>query len=192
MKITYLLFLIGLIASYGPYFYDINYNTLYEVDMAKFAPYNYMPGGTSYYFRVPVEEDDAMQIQLTVDKGAVINFKVDVCGFYGRPSDSQVISGHNNCRNALQGKFDGTDSKGDVYKYDFETITGINYLAIHIQTTDSLYYLSVYIYSSKGTAIALILILIFLPCICIAAIVIFFLRRCGVITIGGGVSSYKI
>jgi len=192
MKIIYLLFLIGLIASYGPYFYDITYNRLYEVDMAKFYPNNFMPGGTSYFFRVAVEQDDAMQIQLTVDKGAVINFKVDVCGFYGRPSDSQVISGHDNCRNSLQGKFDGTESDRDVYKYDFETITGINYLAIHIQTTDSLYYLSVYIYSSKGTAIALILILIFLPCICIAAVVIFFLRRCGVITIGGGVSSYKI
>jgi len=192
MKITYLLFLIGLIASYGPYFWDISYNTLYEVDMAKFYPYDYMPGGTSYYFRVPVEQDDDMQIQLTVQKNALIDFKVDVCGFYGKPSDSQVISGHDNCRNELSGKFDGTEYDRDVYKYDFETITGINYLAIHIQTKAALYYLSVYIYSAKGTAIALILILIFLPCICIAAIVIFFLRRCGVITIGGGVSSNKI
>ena len=151
MKITYLLFLIGLISSYGPYFYDISYNTLYEVDMAKFYPYSYMPGGTSYYFRVPVEEDDAMQIQLTVLKGASINFKVDVCGFYGRPTDAQVISGHHNCRNALTGKYVGSEYDRDVYKYDFEKITGINYLAIHIQTTDSLYYLSVNIYSAKGT-----------------------------------------
>ena len=190
MKITYLLFIIGCIVSYGPYFYDITYNKVYEVDMTKFAPYNYMPGGTSYYFRVPVEEDDSMQIQLTVQKGAIIDFKVDVCGFYGRPSDSQVITGHDNCRNALSGKFDGTEYDRDVYLYDFETITGINYLAIHIQTQASLYYLSVYIYSAKGTAIALILILIFLPCIIIAAIVIFCLQRCGVISIG--VSSNKI
>jgi hypothetical protein len=192
MKIAYLLCLIGCIVSYGPYFWDISYNTLYEVEMSKFYPLDYMPGGTSYYFRVAVEQDDKMQIQLTVQKGAIINFKVDVCGFYGRPSDTQVITGHDNCRNALTGKYDGTEYDRDVYKYDFETITGINYLAIHIQTTDSLYYLSVYIYSAKGTAIALILILIFLPCIIIAAIVIFCLRRCGIITIGGGVSSNKI
>ena len=151
MKITYLLFLIGLIASYGPYFWDINYNTLYEVDMAKFAPLNYMPAGTSYFFRVPVEEDDDMQIKLTVQKGVSVNFKVDVCGFYSRPSDTQVINGHDSCRNSLIGKFVGTESDRDVYKYDFETTRGINYLAIHIQTKNSLHYLSVYVSSSKGT-----------------------------------------
>ena len=152
MKITYLLFLIGLIASsYGPFFYDISYNTLYEVNMARFAPYNYMPGGTSYYFRVPVEQDDEMQIQLRVQKGEIINFKVDVCGFYGMPSDEQVIYGHDSCRNSLIGKYNGTESDRDVYKYDFETTTGINYLAIHIQTKNSLHYLSVYVSSSKGT-----------------------------------------
>ena len=151
MKIIYLLFLIGLIASYGPYFWDINYNTLYEVDMVKFYPYNYMPAGTSYFFRVPVEEDDNMQIKLTVQKGASINFKVDVCGFYGRPTYEQIVTGHHNCRNALTGKYVGTENGHDVYKYDFETTTGINYLAIHIQTKNSLHYLSVYVSSSKGT-----------------------------------------
>ena len=115
--------------------------------MSKFYPLDYMPGGTSYYFKVAVEQDDPMQIQLTVLKGARINFKVDVCGFYGRPSDHQVIRGHDNCRNSLTGKYDRTENDRDVYKYDFKTISGINYLAVHIQTTDSLYYFSVYIYS---------------------------------------------
>ena len=190
MKITYLLLLIGSIMASTEYFYDISYNTEYEVDMSKFYPYNFMPAGTHYYFRVAVEEDDKMQIQLTVQKNAIINFKVDVCGFMGRPSDSQVLNGHDRCRNSLSGRLDRTEHDRDIYLFDFETITGVNYLAIHLENYDSLYYLSVYIYSAKGSYIALILILIFLPCIIIAAIVIFCLRRCGVISIG--VSSNKI
>ena len=77
-----------------------------------------------------------------------------------------------------------------MYLYDFKTADNVHYLGIRIENLLPLHYLSVYVYSAKGSNLALILILIFLSCIIIAAIVIFFLKKYGIITIG--VSSNKI
>ena len=148
MKITYLLLLIGsIMASSDNYFYDINYNKEYELNMDKFYPYTYMPAGSNSFFRVGVEEDDKMQIQLTVEKNAIISFKVDVCGFVSRPSDIQVLVGHDHCKNNLRGKLDHSENDKDVYLYDFEPTKGINYVAIHIENHDALYYFSIKITS---------------------------------------------
>ena len=168
--------------------YDIYYNTDYTVDTTQFTE-GYLPANFKYYFRLQVEEDDKMQIQLKVIKRAVIQFGVRVCAYQIKPSDDEIYSGHNSCT-LLEPKLDHTDGNTDVYLFDFETQTGVNYLGVLVKNYNSLDYLNVYIYSTKGSYVALILILIFLPCIIIAAIVIFCLRRYGVISFG--VSSNKI
>ena len=88
-----------------------------------------------------------MQIEIKVQKGSIINFKInfklDVCGFYGRPSDLQVLNGHNLCLNALQGKKEDSDNNYDIYLFDFEAFKFPDYLAIHIQSVYAFYYLSV-------------------------------------------------
>ena len=196
MKAFYLLLLIGCTFtstdydydSWGFKLYDIYYNTAYEVDTTQFKE-KFLPQYFRYYFRLKVEEDDKMQIQLTVIKRAIAQFDVRVCAYQTFPDDHYIISGHSGCV-FLEPKLDHTDGNSDVYLFDFETQVGVYYLGVLVRNYYALDYLQVYIFSAKGSYIALILILIFLPCIIIAAIVIFCLRRCGVITIG--VSSNKI
>ena len=144
MKITYLLLLIGsIMAASDNYFYDIYYDKEYEIDMNKFAPYNYMPPNANYYFRVAVKEEELIQLQLKVLKGAIIGFRVNICGFVDRPDDIQVLTAHDNCYNHIIGKLDHSENGKDVYLYDFEATKGLNYLVIHLETNNSLYYLSI-------------------------------------------------
>ncbi len=144
MKIIYLLFLIiSVINSFENYFYDIIYNKEYEVDLSKFSPYPYIPATSNIFFRAKAEEDEKMQIEIKVQKDSIINFKLDVCGFYGRPSDIQILYGHDLCLNALQGKKEDSDNNYDIYLFDFEAIKFSDYLAIHIQSAYAFYYLSV-------------------------------------------------
>ena len=188
MKVFYLLLLIGSALtstdydSWGYKLYDIYYNTDYTIDINQF-PEGYLPANFKYYFRLQVEEDDKMQIQLKVIKRAVIQFVVRVCAYQTKPSEEEIYSGHNSCA-LLEPKLDHTDGNTDVYLFDFETQIGVYYLGVLVKNYQALDYLNVYIYSAKGSYLALILILIFLPCIIIAAIVIFCLRRCGVISVG--------
>ena len=194
MKAFYLLLLIGCTFTktdydnWGYKLYDIYYNTKYEVDTSQFVE-GYLPQNFQYYFRLQVEEDDKMQIQLTVIKRAIAQFDVRVCAYQTKPDDNYIYSGHSGCA-FLDTKLDHSDGNSDVYLFDFETQVGVHYLGVLVRNYYALDYLQVYIFSAKGSYVALILILIFLPCIIIAAIVIFCLRRCGVITIG--VSSNKI
>lgn len=188
MKAFYLLLLIGCTFTstdydnWGYKLYDIYYNTEYTVDTSQFSE-GYLPANFQYYFRLRVEEDDKMQIQLSVIKRAVIQFDVRVCAYQTQPTDQQIYSGHQGCA-FLTPKLDHSDGNTDVYKFDFETQVGVYYLGVLVRNYYALDYLNVYIYSAKGSYLALILILIFLPCIIIAAIVIFCLRRCGVISVG--------
>ena len=144
MKIIYLLFLIGrVINSSEHYFYDIIYNKEYEVDLSKFSPNYYIPSFAQLFFRTKVEQDEKMQIEIKIQKGTIINFKLDVCGFYGRPSDIQLLNDHHLCLAALQGKKEDSDSNYDIYLFDFEAFKFSDYLAIYIQTVYPLYYLSI-------------------------------------------------
>ena len=143
MKIIFLFFFIGsVITSSENYFFDIIYNKEYEVDVNKF-PMNYIPENAGYYFRSKVDQNGKMQIEIKVLKNAIIEFKLDVCAFFRRPSDIQVLTHHDSCMNGLQGKKDNSDSIYDKYLYDIETTVGANYLVIHLQNYFSLNYLSV-------------------------------------------------
>lgn len=191
MKVIYLLILIGSTltssedySSWGWKLYDISYDTKYTVDVNQF-PEKYLPANFLYYFRLSVIEDDKMQIQLTVLKRAIIQFDVRVCAYnYGKaPTDQQIYDGHSGCV-FLTPKSDKTSGSYDVYLYDFETQVGVDYLGVLVRNYQALDFLEVYIYSEKGSIVLIILLAVFLPCIIIAALVIYFLRRCGVIRIG--------
>ena len=179
MKISYLLLLIGYIfcTSENSHFYDINYNTEYTVDVNRYEE-KYLPAGHSYYFRLAVSPNDKMEIQCTVDKNAITYFKVDVCAFAYRPSDVQVETGYNGvCADNLQGqRTEYTDR--DKYSYPFTTGENVQYLAIHLLNTHSLYYLTVYVYSEKGMAGGIIALIIILPCLIIVGVVVAVLRFC--------------
>ena len=192
MKISILLLLIGSILSSSDYdeqyyhFYDITFTERYYVDMAKYE-YGFLPAGHNYYFRLGVIPNDKMEIQCTVQRYAVTAFKVDVCPFYTKPSNNEVYHGNNLCANALQGVKSEYESY-DRYTYPFTTGENVNYLAVHLENLYSLNYLDVYVYSESGWGVSLILLVIFLHCIIIAAVVLAVLKYCcGCnITIRGG------
>ena len=102
MKVFYLLLLIGSVLtstdydSWGYKLYDIYYNTDYTVDINQF-PEGYLPANFQYYFRLKVEENNSMEIQLKVIKRAVIHFDIRVCFYQTLPSDQQIYSGHSGC-----------------------------------------------------------------------------------------------
>ena len=186
----YLVLLIGIVLALTETrakFYDIVYNQEYVVNITDFG--DYLPENFQYFFRLSIEEVDKIQIQLKVFKNETIKFNVDVCGFETYPKNFSDFFFNLDCY-PLENKIGRSDDKYDMYLYDFKIRVNIHYLGIRIQNLLALHYLSVYVYSAKGSYLALILILIFLPCIIIAAIVIFCLRKYGIINLG--VSSNKI
>ena len=189
MKISYLLLLIGYIfcSSDLSHFYDINFNTEYKVDTSKY-PGNYLPAGHSYFFRLAVSPNDEMEIQCTVDRRAIIYFKVDVCAYAYVPTNDQVETGYNGaCVANLEGAKTEYNTY-DRYTYPFSTGDNVQYLSVHLQNSESLYYLTVYIYSEKGMATGILLLIIFLPCIIVVGVVLAILRFCcGCNFLGGSV-----
>ena len=141
MKIAYLLLLFGSIITSSNYkLLDIDYNQEYTVDVSRFSE-NYIPASTSYYFRVKTDPNGKSQIKIKVLKGSIIDFEVTVCGFKDRPSDLQVLTGHNGCVK-IAVKTDFSDSNYDIYLYNFETLEILKYISIYLRTLNSLYFLS--------------------------------------------------
>ena len=188
MKISYLLVLIGYVLSTteydGGYVRDIDYNTRYYVDMSQYK-WGYLPAGYTYYFRIDAEEDDEMEVRLKVYHNAISSFIVDVCGYNFYPTDDVIIENQDYCKYTLgAAKETYIGVEYDEYYYPFTTSSNIDYIAIRLQIRASLHYLSIYVYSEKGMALAILLVIIFLPCIIVAAVVIYLLRRFGCIRIG--------
>ena len=179
MKISYLLLLIGYIFCTSEYshFYDINYNQEYVVDITRYKE-GYLPKGHSYFFRMAVSANDKMEIQCTVDRFAYVAFKVDICAYGYFPSEDQVETGYNGvCASNLEGAKSEYNTY-DRYTYPFSTGDNVQYLAIHLQNQESLYYLSVYVYSEKGMATSILLLIILLPCIIVVLVVLAILKFC--------------
>ena len=188
MKISYLLILIGI--SYILAGTDtmtavrtIDYNTRYYVDMSQFT-WGYLPANFWYYFRIDAEEDDEMEVRLQVYSNAISYFKVDVCAYNFYPKDDYIINNQEYCKYPLILTEKEYDGRYVELFYPFTTGSNVEYIAIRVQVLQSLDYLSVYVYSSKGMALAILLVIIFLPCIVVAAVVVYFLKRCGIIRIG--------
>ncbi len=188
MKISYLLILIGMSYVFASgdtmaAVRTIDYNTRYYVDMYQFYE-GYLPAGFVYFFRIDAEEDDEMEVRLKVISNAIAYFQVDVCAYSLYPSDDYIINNQNYCGISLACTERETDGRYTELFYPFTTGANVEYIAIRVTVLRSLDYLSVYVYSSKGMAIAILLLIIFLPCIIVAAVVVYFLKRCGIIRIG--------
>ncbi len=181
MKIAYLIVLISYALCSTDRVFDISFNTEYTVDIRQFDE-GYIPGGHSYYFRMPSITEDELKIQLKVYHNADASFQVDICGYKFKPTDSQVLNGHEYCGNAIDGS-KSTGSTYDEYIYPFETDANVEYCAIHVSIFKSLDFLQVYIFSKKGMGLALILLIILLPIIIVCAVVIFILNRLGCIRV---------
>ena len=181
MKIAFLLVLISYALCSSDMVFDISFNNEYFVDVTQFAE-KFLPGGHSYYFRMPCMADDKLEVQLKVYHTAQTKFKVDVCVYNFQPTDYEVLNGGNYCGNELKHSF-SSGSTYDEYIYPFETGENVKYLAIHVYNHYPLDFLSVYIYSQKGMGLAVLLLIILLPIIIVGAVVIFILNRLGCIRV---------
>ena len=176
--------LIGLTYPSTDYVYDVSVLSYYKVNAQTYMNYG-------YFFRISVNTQDNMYIQLETDYTEGYHytgdFKVDICGYDHKPDDQECISGHQNCRVGLTPTitFDTDHYNKDLwsayYKYTFDTLDNVNYLAFCVTSKNPARFIkTLYVYSGK-TALAVwaILLIIFLPCICIVVIVGVILRLCG-------------
>ena len=176
--------LIGLTSPASEYVYDVSVLSYYKV-------YTQTYSNDGYYFRISVNTQDNMYIQIETDYTEgyhyTNDFKVDICGYDHRPTNQECISGHQNCRVGLtptitfdREYYDETQYSA-YYKYTFDTLDNVNYLAFCVTCLNpARYFKTLYVYSGKtALAVWIILLIIFLPCICIVAIVVVVLRLCG-------------
>ena len=179
--------LIGLTSPSGVYVYDVSVLSYFNI-------YTLSVINDAYYFRISVNNQDDMYIQLETDyvpgQNYVSDFKVDICGYDHEPSDQDCISGHQNCRVGLQPTiFSDTPSRSRedydalsaYYKYTFQTLENVDYLAFCVTCNNAFRTLkTLYVFSNKTSlAIGLILLFIFLPCICCIVVIGLILKFCG-------------
>ena len=133
------------ISSNNFYIYDIEYNHRYLLDNL-----NKISIGT-YYFRIPVENLKETNIRIQVKQDDIANFKVKVCGFYQRPTDSEILSGTDSIE--LDKNYKLIENKYNYYVFEVPTLKKqekIKYLVFTILNNETLDYLSVYAYPSKN------------------------------------------
>jgi hypothetical protein len=178
---SYLYFRVDVTKYYYSNIKDLDYNTYYPYDTSIFND-GYIPYLYQIYIRIAVHPEDKMEIQLetkaTYDKANA--FKVDVCQFKNKPSESDVFYGKPGCKLGLANE----STESNKYIYPFTTDSEINWLSISIinQIGDrKLTYLNMYIYSEKGMAIAILCLIIILPILIVGAIVAFVLKKLGII-----------
>ena len=178
---SYLYFRVDVTKYYYSNIKDLDYNTYYPYDTSIFND-GYIPYLYQIYIRIAVHPEDKMEIQLetkaTYDKANA--FKVDVCQFKNKPSESDVFYGKPGCKLGLANE----STESNKYIYPFTTDSEINWLSISIinQISDrKLTYLNMYIYSEKGMAIAILCLIIILPILIVGAIVVFVLKKLGII-----------
>ena len=142
----------------------------------------YLPGGHRYFFSLKVEPNDKMSIECRVIHTAQIVFKVDVCPFNYEPNIQEILNGNSACAYNLQAS-PSSDGTYDKYSFPFSTAENVNYITVCLINQQSLDYLDVYIYSEKGMAAYIWVLIICSPCIIIALIVYFVCRQFGCIRV---------
>ena len=177
----YLTFRVDVTKYYYSDIKDLNYNTDYKFDVSIFNK-NQIPNGYKIYVRIAVNPEDKMEIRLETQSSYNKNtaFKVDVCQYKDKPTESQVYYGINSeiCKVGLSNE----SSESKKYVYPFTTEKEINYLSICvINNIGGLDYLYIYIYSETGMAIAVLVVIIVIPCLVVIAVVIFLLKKFGCI-----------
>ena len=152
MRIILIFLLIASIfatSEVNDFFYEINYNTQYQVDVFKFPSQN-IPKA-NLHFRVPVENlEETNNLQFEFFKGDKIDLKVKVSGFSQKPTKSKILNGTHNIE--LEKREIFTDDYYIHYTYLVPTLkkqAKIKYLVFTILNNEPLHYLSVYVYSYK-------------------------------------------
>lgn len=145
MKILFILILIEY-AICETSIKNIRIGETYEVELSDF-PNNQIPPKTKQYFRMPIEVNESIElieieIQLRVLHGTNPEFMINVIGFSKLPSNEEVKDERNcinlPCTNVTE------DKSYDIFKYRLEILENIKYLAIHIENSITLNYLSVF------------------------------------------------
>ena len=176
MKISKLI--LGLLLLFG--FIDLSSDDPAFYDIEVLNTYTFVTTYDIYYFRLPVSSMDNMYARITAKNNGYNNqydFKFDICGFNSRPTREQVVIGHSGCANYNTPQFD-VGSYEVTYTYPFSTIENISYLAFCLTVLRSTRPETLYIYSENGMGVAIILLIIFLPCIIVAAVVVVVCRFC--------------
>ena len=128
---SYIAFSLDVTKYYYSDIIDLNYNTDYQFDLSIWDPPK-MPYGYQIFVRIAVKPEDKLEIILVThnsyDKSTA--FKVDVCQFKDKPTESQVYYGNDSkvCKIGLINN--STEDKKYIYPYTTES--DVNYLAISI------------------------------------------------------------
>ena len=183
IQFSYLLFRVDITKYKYSNIKELDYNTYYTYDTSIFSP-PVIPKGYQIYIRIAVHQDDKMEIQLETKAtyDAKNAFKVDVCQYSSKPVEKQVYYGTGALKCTPNLSNESTESMR--YIYPFTTELDASWLSISIinQIQDrDLTWLNMYIYSEKGMAIAILCLIIILPILIVGAIVVFVLKKLGII-----------
>lgn len=183
IQFSYLLFRVDITKYKYSNIKELDYNTYYTYDTKIFNP-PVIPKGYQIYIRIAVHQDDKMEIQLETKAtyDAKNAFKVDVCQYSSKPVEKQVYYGTGALKCVTGLSNESTESMR--YIYPFTTELDASWLSISIinQIQDrDLTWLNMYIYSEKGMAIAILCLIIILPILIVGAIVVFVLKKLGII-----------
>ena len=144
MKVILILVLFAYELSIADHIQNLKMNTEYTVDLSEY-PDKKMPNKTNQYFRIAVEGNQRIEIELKTLHISTPSayFKVDICPFSKLPNNDEVIAVNKNCY--IDAPFSVTSEKGlfDVYKFHYDITDGIKYLSMHIENFYTLYYLSI-------------------------------------------------
>ena len=147
MKAILILLLFAYELSITDHIQNIKMNTEYIVDLSEYPDYE-IPSKTNQYFRISVEGNERIEIQLKTFHGSTPSayFKVDICPFSKLPNNDEVIAVNKNCIIDVPCSGISKYEIYDIYKYHIEKIEGLKYLSMHIENSYTLDYLSIYCY----------------------------------------------
>ena len=147
MKAILILLLFAYELSITDHIQNIKMNTEYIVDLSEYPDYE-IPSKTNQYFRISVEGNERIEIQLKTFHGSTPSayFKVDFCPFSKLPNKNEVIAVNKNCFIDVPCSGISKYEIYDIYKYHIEKIEGLKYLSMHIENLYTLDYLSIYCY----------------------------------------------
>ena len=147
MKAILILLLFAYELSITNHIQNIKMNTEYIVDLSEYPDYE-IPSKANQYFRISVEGNERIEIQLKTFHGSTPSayFKVDFCPFSKLPSKDEVIAVNKNCFIDVPCSGISKYEIYDIYKYHIEKIEGLKYLSMHIENLYTLDYLSIYCY----------------------------------------------
>lgn len=150
MKEILLLLLFAYGLNTADHIQNIKMNTEYTIDLSEYPDYE-IPSETNQYFRISVEGNGLIEIQLKTFHGSTPSayFKVDICPFSKLPSNDEVVEVNKNCFTDVPCTGISKYEIYDVYKYHIEMIEGLKYLSMHVENLYTLDYLSIYCYQTS-------------------------------------------